>query len=95
MGTDTLVSVNIIVSGRVQGVHYRRFTREHALRLGLTGFVRNLPDGRVELLAEGPRESIDELIAMLHKGPSFARVETVDVRWNALSGDYPDFRIQQ
>lgn len=90
-----LASANIIVSGKVQGVYYRKFTQENAVRLGLVGFARNMADGRVEVVAEGPRENIDELIEVLHRGPSFARVEDVDVRWSSHSGGFSGFGIRR
>lgn len=88
-------SANIIVSGKVQGVYYRKFTQENATRLGLVGFARNMPDGRVEVVAEGPRGNIEELIEMLHSGPAFARVEDVDVRWSSPSGEFSAFGIKR
>lgn len=65
------------VSGRVQGVFYRASTRERALALGLRGYARNLPDGRVEVLACGPEGAVRELEAWLREGPPMARVTAV------------------
>jgi acylphosphatase len=65
------------VHGRVQGVFFRASAREQALRLGLSGHARNLPDGRVEVVASGSAEALDELDAWLQHGPPAARVETV------------------
>lgn len=90
-----LASANVIVSGKVQGVYYRKFTQENATRLGLVGFARNLPDGRVEVVAEGSRTALEELIRLLRQGPAFARVEDVDVRWSSPSGAFPDFGIKR
>jgi len=70
-----------VVSGRVQGVWYRASTREKALPLGLAGWVRNLPDGGVEVFAEGPKAKVEELIAWCRQGPSFADVRSVEVTW--------------
>lgn len=70
-------SARFIVSGRVQGVFYRASTREQALRLGLAGYAKNLPDGRVEVLATGPAEALDALEHWLHQGPPAARVDAV------------------
>ncbi|PAV25689.1 acylphosphatase [Tamilnaduibacter salinus] len=72
-------SIRALVSGRVQGVFFRASTREQARRNGLTGYARNLPDGRVEVVAQGHREGVDELVSWLHKGPAAARVDQVDV----------------
>lgn len=67
------------VTGRVQGVWYRGSTREQAEDLGLVGWVRNLPDGSVELEAEGPRDAVDTLVAWCRRGPPSARVSALDV----------------
>lgn len=69
-----------IVSGRVQGVGFRWSARAQALRLDLSGWVRNLPDGDVEVHAEGTREILDQFLAWLEKGPPYAHVERVDAR---------------
>jgi acylphosphatase len=67
-----------LVSGRVQGVGYRYFVMRAAESLGITGFVRNLVDGRVEVVAEGPEELLAELEQQLRQGPAFAAVSSVD-----------------
>ncbi len=66
-----------VVTGRVQGVGYRYFVLQEAQRLGLAGFARNLPDGAVEVVAEGGESALAELEARLRVGPSFARVADV------------------
>jgi len=84
----------LLVSGRVQGVGYRASTRWAAKRIGgLTGWVRNLDDGRVEAVVEGPREKIEELIAWARQGPAAARVSDVDVTWEPATGEFPSFGI--
>ena len=75
-----------LVSGRVQGVYYRQSTREQAQRLGLAGWVRNLPDGRVELVAEGEAEALQQLADWLAQGPSEARVSAVALTEQPLQG---------
>jgi acylphosphatase len=70
-----------IVHGRVQGVSFRYYAKIEADRLGLTGWVRNLPDGTVEATASGPREALDSLVRWLRHGPSGARVTGVEVDW--------------
>ena len=72
-------AVHLLISGRVQGVWYRASTRDEAVRLGLTGWVRNLPDGRVEAFAQGPPERVQALIDWCWKGPPMARVDEVTV----------------
>jgi acylphosphatase len=92
---ETPTSAAVTVSGKVQGVYYRKFTQENAVRLGLVGFARNLPDGRVEIVAEGPHAAVEELIGLLRQGPAFARVEDVNVRWSSPSGAFPEFGIKR
>ena len=88
-----LKQLQLIVRGRVQGVYFRASTQREARRLGLCGWVKNRPDGSVEILAEGEEAAIRELFGWAQKGPGAARVERVDTRWRSYSGDYADFRI--
>lgn len=88
-----LKQVHLTVRGRVQGVFFRASAQREAKRLGLTGWVRNRPDGGVEVLAEGEEDELKELIGWANRGPSAARVERVDVRWRSFVGDFFDFRI--
>jgi len=83
----------IVVTGIVQGVAYRASARAEAERLGLAGWVRNLPDGRVEALAEGPRDRVESLVAWCWRGPPMARVSDVQVEWSAERGGLSGFRI--
>ncbi|MDI6859159.1 MAG: acylphosphatase [Methanocellales archaeon] len=85
--------VHAFVSGRVQGVFFRSFTRSEATSLGIHGWVRNLRDGRVEVLAEGEKSALDELLGKLREGPPGARVEKVDVMWEEYEGNLNGFRI--
>jgi len=84
---------HIFVSGRVQGVFFRDHTQRWASSLKLTGWVRNMYDGRVEVLAEGEKEKIEDLINKLKAGPPMAHVEEVDVSWEEYKGEFKDFRI--
>lgn len=84
---------HIVVSGLVQGVFFRSFVQENALKLGLKGFVRNLPSGEVEAVVEGYDEGIEKLIGKLKAGPPSARVENVDVKWQPYKGEFDGFRI--
>ncbi len=82
------------VYGRVQGVNFRNFTADHARRLGLTGSVRNLPDGRsVAVEAEGERTALVRLESLLREGPRFALVEQVESTWLPATGGDRDFRV--
>lgn len=86
-------SLHALVSGRVQGVFYRMFVYREANALGLRGAVRNLPDGRVEVRAEGERARLDALVERLKAGPRGAAVSGVDAEWLDYSHDYDDFSI--
>jgi acylphosphatase len=84
------------VWGRVQGVNFRNFTADHARRLGLTGTVRNLADGRsVAVEAEGSREGLERLESLLWRGPRFALVYRVETTWLPPTGVESGFRIVQ
>lgn len=77
------------ITGRVQGVSFRYYTQEYAEQLGLTGWVKNLPNGAVAVWAEGPRADLEKLLAWLHHGPPSARVQTVQVEWGEAESDTP------
>jgi len=83
----------MVVSGRVQGVGFRYFTQDIANREGLTGHVRNLPDGRVEVVAEGEAEALQRLEVALWNGPSHARIENVEVESTAPTGRHAGFLV--
>jgi len=90
---DTIVRAHIIIEGRVQGVGYRAFAHQNAIGEGLSGWVQNLSDGRVELEVQGPRERIESLLVTLKKGPSFAQVDRLHVNWVNARTDSEGFRI--
>lgn len=75
-----------LVSGNVQGVGYRAFAQRKAQELGLSGYAENLRDGRVEVVAEGPREDLEQFLRFLRQGPRLARVEQVEVQWSEATG---------
>ena len=79
---DRRLQIHIIVSGRVQGVFFRYATQAVAEKLGLDGWVRNLYDGRVEVIAEGPQDKLEELLSFVKKGPRGARVEDLRYEWD-------------
>ena len=87
------VARRFLVSGRVTGVGFRYFTQDVARREGLTGVVRNLPDGRVEAIAEGDAESLDRFEMAVRRGPSRARVDEVVVESVPVAGRYLGFSI--
>jgi acylphosphatase len=82
-----------VISGRVQGVFYRAWAREVALKLNLTGWVRNRDDGCVELTVEGPREYLESLIERCWKGPPSAQVTDIQCTWEEASQDLEPFQI--
>ncbi len=84
---------HVFVSGKVQGVFFRANTRDLALLLGINGFVRNLPDGRVEAVFEGDKEKIEKMIEFCKEGPPGAIVEKIDVNWEEYKGEFKDFKI--
>ena len=88
------VARRYVIAGRVQGVGFRWFTRDAAAREGVHGWVRNLADGSVEVIAEGDQPSIDRLEASVRRGPSSARVERFDVEELAPAGRTAGFEIR-
>ena len=80
-----------LVSGRVQGVCFRAVAVETAEQAGLTGFVRNLRDGRVEAVFEGDKDTVQRLIDWCHEGPPSARVDSVKIFWEAATGEFTGF----
>jgi len=89
-----LASLEVRVTGRVQGVGFRYFTLEVARRLSLGGYVMNMPDGGVRAYAEGPRESLEQFLHALQQGPSGAWVRAVRATWGVATGAYSTFTIQ-
>jgi acylphosphatase len=83
--------VHVWVSGRVQGVFYRATAERVASGLGLTGWVRNLADGRVEAIAEGPAEALEAFVRWCHEGPADARVDAVTVESHPATGEFTGF----
>lgn len=82
------------VHGLVQGVYFRDTTQRKAQALGAKGWVRNLPDGSVEVTAEGLKPALDSLLDFLQKGPSRAYVERVDSDWSAATGEFASFEVR-
>ena len=85
--------IQALVDGRVQGVGYRFYARTRARTYGLVGFVRNLPDGRVEVVAVGQRGMLEGFIGALREGPPGSRVRDCWVRWLENAGSFTDFSI--
>ncbi len=82
------------ISGTVQGVGFRYFAYKKASEHGIDGYVKNLMDGSVEVLAEGNREDLESFLEDLKKGPSFSNVDSVQCEWNEYEGEYKSFTIE-
>ena len=85
--------IHLVVRGRVQGVFYRASAQREAKRLGITGWVKNRPDGSVEIVAEGEEDQVKDFLAWAQHGPSTARVDKVETRWRSYTGEFAEFRI--
>jgi len=88
------VRAHVLINGRVQGVFFRSETQDEALRKGVTGWVRNLPDGKVEAVFEGEKDKIEALIEYCRRGPPGARVTRVEVKWENYTGEFRSFNIR-
>ena len=86
--------LHIIVKGRVQGVFYRHNTKVKALELDLSGYVRNMPSGEVEVVAEGPEEKLKMLLEWCRRGPEYAEVTDVEVKWDKFAGEFLGFSVK-
>ena len=87
------VRAHVYVRGRVQGVFFRSETRRRARGSRVTGWIRNLPDGRVEAVFEGEKDGVQKLVDFCKEGPSGAKVAGTEVTWEVYSGAFEDFRI--
>ncbi|MFZ3069689.1 MAG: acylphosphatase [Anaerolineaceae bacterium] len=91
---DKIQRLHAIVEGHVQGVGFRYFALEQAQRLGLTGWVRNLPWGEVELEAEGSRQDLDTFLKKLYEGPAGCHVRHITWDWFTATGEDSAFRVR-
>ncbi|MBZ9569707.1 acylphosphatase [Patescibacteria group bacterium] len=94
MNTNEKVRVHVFISGMVQGVFFRSNTQSRARSLGVTGWVKNLADGRVEAVFEGEKEKIKEIIEWARKGPKIARVNDIDIEWQEHKGEFENFEVR-
>lgn len=85
----------VLIGGRVQGVGFRYYAEREARRLDLTGWVRNRPDGDVELTAEGDDDALHRLLEWCNQGPPSAAVDHVQASWSPALGEFADFRIRR
>lgn len=84
----------VIITGKVQGVGFRNFTQLNAKQLGINGYAKNLPNGTVEVVAEGDKAQLDALVALLQEGPRFARVDSLTTDERPFTGEYKTFGIR-
>ncbi|OLC25508.1 MAG: acylphosphatase, partial [Thaumarchaeota archaeon 13_1_40CM_4_48_7] len=90
---STKSRAHVFVSGNVQGVYFRQNTKQVATRHKVVGWVRNLPDGRVEAVFEGDETAVNEVIKWCHIGPPKASVQDVNVKFEKYTGEFADFKI--
>jgi acylphosphatase len=86
--------ISLIVYGDVQGVFYRSYTRKKASELGLKGFVRNLPDGTVEVVAEGSEDKLNELIEFCKNNPGYSNVSKVEIKEEKATNKFDSFEVR-
>ena len=102
LGTPVMLTIEVnrkmqlfvLITGKVQGVGFRNFTQMNAKQLGINGYAKNLPNGKVEVVAEGDKAQLDALVALLKKGPRYARVDSLHVDERAFTGEYKSFGIR-
>lgn len=85
--------IEVIIKGRVQMVMFRDFAKRKAKALGLIGTVQNLEDGSVQVVAQGDEEKLNKFIELLKKGPTFAKVSDINVKWGQIEEKFTDFKI--
>lgn len=91
---DKVVRVHVWVQGRVQAVGFRAFVQQNALRIGVTGWVRNVGYDTVEAVAEGTKEQIDEFLQMMKRGPSVSRVNESREEWEQVTREFRSFGVK-
>lgn len=89
-----MLQIHALVSGYVQGVNFRYYAVHQAKALGLHGFVKNLLDGRVEVVAQGNKEQLERMVEWLNHGPASASIEDVQVEWSETKKKFKGFSIQ-
>ncbi len=85
---------HVVIYGLVQGVYFRSSTRDKAVRLGVGGWVRNLPDGSVEAVFEGEKKKVEEIVGWCYKGPSGANVVKVNLSWQSYKAEFKHFDVR-
>ncbi len=88
------IRAHIIVSGRVQGVYFREQMRKGAKKLNVSGWVKNLEDGRVEAIFEGEKGKVEKIIDWVKQGPAFAKVKDIELEWQEYRGEFKNFKVR-
>ncbi len=88
------IRAHVVVSGRVQGVYYRQNAVKQAQKLGLSGWIRNLSDGKVEAVFEGGKENVEKIVNWAKKGPFFSRVSSLKIDWQEYKGEFNNFGVK-
>ena len=92
---ELIVRAHLFVSGRVQGVFYRKHVRKMARNLHLVGWARNAIDGRVEIVVEGEKEQIEQFLKECKEGSTLARVQDIEIEYENFTGKFADFEIRE
>jgi acylphosphatase len=92
--TRDQLRAHVVVHGLVQGVWFRASTKDEADRIGVTGWVKNLPDGSVEAIFEGPKKKVEAIVSWCHRGPLGAKVNSVDIAWEPFTHESGNFEIR-
>jgi acylphosphatase len=87
------IRAQVFIKGKVQGVYFRQNTKQVAIEHKVTGWVRNLPDGRVEAVFEGDKTNVNDVVNWCHMGPPNSRVDHVDVKYEKYAGEFDSFTI--
>jgi len=90
-----MTRIHIFVSGRVQGVFYRKHIQKKARSLHLVGWVKNIIDGRVEILVEGEKEYIEQFLKECKEGSAFTKVQNIEIEYESYTGEFGDFEVRE
>ncbi|MFH1509931.1 MAG: acylphosphatase [Candidatus Nealsonbacteria bacterium] len=93
-GPEEKIRAHLYVSGRVQGVCYRETCRKKAEKLGVSGWIKNIKDGRVEGLFEGDKSKVEKIVNWARKGSIWASIDSLDVIWEDYKQEFSDFRVR-
>lgn len=91
---NKLFRARVFISGTVQGVSLRWWIQREAAKYDIKGWVKNLPDGRVEALLEGEKENIERIIVWMKRGADFAKIDKIEVQWEEYEGEFEEFEIK-